>query len=246
MVNKRLAQLMLPAPKSGTGLPGSPPLVLVQCPLLNASICWLSVNATARLLHFNTPSSSPSSPSAGSSPPRNTASAPGGSSGGGEGVATARQEGQQQNHPPWTSLLLALYNPVAWPRTYGVRLPVVARARWPHGGGRGSWGPSLRFSVQDAGGEPLSSTVQAVEASTADLLAALDATGQLQGPDLLGKGEQELVFQVTLPPLGYTTVTVRADVRFYGQEEQEMKVEKQEQEGGGEAPYRGCNSRWGP
>ncbi|GFH33441.1 hypothetical protein HaLaN_32815, partial [Haematococcus lacustris] len=43
MVNKRLAQLMLPAPKSGSGLPGSPPLVLVQCPLLNASICWLSV-----------------------------------------------------------------------------------------------------------------------------------------------------------------------------------------------------------
>ncbi|KAK9842267.1 hypothetical protein WJX81_003590 [Elliptochloris bilobata] len=89
---------------------------------------------------------------------------------------------------------VTIYNPLAWPRTEGVRVPVSLETV-------DDW------ALTDDTGAPVSAQLLPASRATRALQAALAAANAL--PDPAAAGTHELAFVATLPPLGYATYSLQ-------------------------------------
>ncbi|BDA45668.1 Lysosomal alpha-mannosidase [Coccomyxa sp. Obi] len=91
------------------------------------------------------------------------------------------------------SILVAMYNPLGWPRTQGIRVPIDTNF-------------TSNWTVTDASGQVVESQLLPVSNSTVDLqniMLQADILG-----NLTAAASYELVFIAAAPPLGYTTYTL--------------------------------------
>ena len=121
-------------------------------------------------------------------------------------------------------LLVVVYNPLAWKRTQGVRIPLAAgTSSWTVQGALlrvqpSCWAGQLsdclsrfmqaeKWTIADAEGHEVEAQLLPVSNSTRALQSALVQSASV--PDASGAASHELAFLARLPPLGYSTFTLR-------------------------------------
>ncbi|KAK9903926.1 hypothetical protein WJX75_000663 [Coccomyxa subellipsoidea] len=91
------------------------------------------------------------------------------------------------------SILLAIYNPLGWPRTEGVRVPLDT-------------GFTSNWTVTDGDGKEVLSQLVPVSNATLDLQNLMLQADILK--NLTAAASYELAFRADAPPLGYSTYTI--------------------------------------
>eukprot|EP00884_Botryococcus_braunii_P017884 jgi/Botrbrau1/477/Bobra.110_2s0114.1 len=87
------------------------------------------------------------------------------------------------------------YNPLAWPRSQGLRIPLSPAS------------PSFTFLVLDSAGKKVPAQLLPVSNATRVMQTLMASTGNL--PDPVAVGTHELAFKVQVPALGYAVYTVK-------------------------------------